>query len=184
MAAGELVDDDLVEAVVRERLAEHDWNYGFVVDGFPRNAAQAEFFLESYDIDGVILLEMPDARGAAAGAGPAAVPGLRPRLQPARQPARRSPRSATCAAAGLIDRRGRPARTRSPPASPTTTPRRSPHDRAVRAQGVRRPRRRHTGDRRGPGGHPAPARPAGAGARAPDSVDADRDRLARGPTRS
>jgi adenylate kinase len=58
---GDLVDDELVEAVVRRRLDEHDWNYGFVVDGFPRNARQAEFFLESFDLDGVIILEMPDA---------------------------------------------------------------------------------------------------------------------------
>jgi adenylate kinase len=61
MAAGELVGDDLAEAVTAERLAWHDWNYGFVIDGFPRNARQAEFFLESYDIDGVIHLDMPDS---------------------------------------------------------------------------------------------------------------------------
>src|SRR5215813_2871296 len=61
MAAGELVGDDLVESVVQRRLAEHDWNFGFIIDGFPRNARQAEFFLESYDIDGVIHLEMPDS---------------------------------------------------------------------------------------------------------------------------
>jgi adenylate kinase len=60
MAEGELISDDLVEAIVRDRLATHDWNYGFVLDGFPRNARQAEFFLESYDIDGVINLELPD----------------------------------------------------------------------------------------------------------------------------
>jgi adenylate kinase len=60
MAAGELVGDDLVESVVRERLDQHDWNYGFIVDGFPRNRRQAEFFLESYDIDGVIQLDLPD----------------------------------------------------------------------------------------------------------------------------
>jgi len=60
MTAGHLVDDDLVEAVVQERLAAHDWNFGFIVDGFPRNARQAEFFLERYDIDGVINLFLPD----------------------------------------------------------------------------------------------------------------------------
>lgn len=60
MAAGQLVGDEMVESVVRSRLQEHDWNYGFVVDGFPRNGRQAEFFLESYDIDGVIHLELPD----------------------------------------------------------------------------------------------------------------------------
>jgi adenylate kinase len=61
MAGGELVGDDLAEAVTAERLAQHDWNYGFVIDGFPRNARQAEFFLESYDIDSVIHLDMPDS---------------------------------------------------------------------------------------------------------------------------
>jgi adenylate kinase len=61
MAEGQLVGDDLVESVVRERLSWHDWNYGFVVDGFPRNRRQAEFFLESYDIDAVIHLDLPDS---------------------------------------------------------------------------------------------------------------------------
>jgi len=60
LAAGALVEDELVESVVGERLASHDWNYGFVIDGFPRNARQAEFFLETYDIDGVVVLEIPD----------------------------------------------------------------------------------------------------------------------------
>jgi len=61
VAAGELVGDDLVEEVVRRRLDEHDWNYGFIVDGFPRNQPQARFFLESYDLDAVILLDLPDS---------------------------------------------------------------------------------------------------------------------------
>jgi adenylate kinase len=60
VGAGELVDDDLVERVVRRRLDEHDWNYGFIVDGFPRNQPQARFFLESYDLDAVIVLDLPD----------------------------------------------------------------------------------------------------------------------------
>jgi adenylate kinase len=59
-ASGKLVDDALVEAVVGDRLANHDWNFGFVIDGFPRTARQAEFFLEGYDIDGVINLDLPD----------------------------------------------------------------------------------------------------------------------------
>ncbi len=44
---------------MRERLDQHDWNYGFILDGFPRNLAQAQFFLESYDIDAVILIQVP-----------------------------------------------------------------------------------------------------------------------------
>ena len=51
MSAGELV---------RQRLDQHDWNFGFVIDGFPRNGRQAEFFMESYDLDGVIHLELPE----------------------------------------------------------------------------------------------------------------------------
>ncbi len=61
MAGGELVSDDLAEGVVKDRLTQHDWNFGFIIDGFPRNERQAEFFLESYDIDGVIYLELPDS---------------------------------------------------------------------------------------------------------------------------
>ena len=60
VAAGELVSDDLVASVVHRRLSEHDWNFGFIIDGFPRNQPQARFFLESYDLDAVILLEVPD----------------------------------------------------------------------------------------------------------------------------
>jgi len=61
MAAGHLVDDELVERMVHDRLQEHDWNFGFIIDGFPRNPRQAEFFLETYDIDGVIHLDLTDA---------------------------------------------------------------------------------------------------------------------------
>ena len=60
MNAGDLVSDELVESVVRDRLEQHDWNFGFVIDGFPRNGRQAGFFMESYDLDGVIHLELPD----------------------------------------------------------------------------------------------------------------------------
>ncbi len=61
IAEGELVPDDIVEEVVKQRLDQHDWNYGFILDGFPRNARQAAFFLESYDIDAVLLIDVPDA---------------------------------------------------------------------------------------------------------------------------
>lgn len=59
MAAGKLVEDEVVERIVQHRLQEHDWNYGFILDGFPRNATQAAFFLESYDIDAVIYIDVP-----------------------------------------------------------------------------------------------------------------------------
>jgi adenylate kinase len=60
MAEGQLVPDEVVEEVVKERLEQHDWNFGFILDGFPRNSRQAAFFLESYDIDAVLLIDVPD----------------------------------------------------------------------------------------------------------------------------
>jgi len=54
------VPDEMVSDVVKWRLEVHDWRHGFVLDGFPRNAAQAEFFLENYDIDAVIAIELPE----------------------------------------------------------------------------------------------------------------------------
>jgi len=58
--AAQLAPDDIVVEAVRSRLQQHDWNYGFVLDGFPTSCGQAEFLLESYDIDGVIWLQVPD----------------------------------------------------------------------------------------------------------------------------
>jgi adenylate kinase len=58
--AGELVPDDVVGEIVRTRLDQHDWNYGFILDGFPRNERQALFFLETFDIDAVIAIDLPD----------------------------------------------------------------------------------------------------------------------------
>ena len=60
VALGNLVGDEVVEGIIRRRLEEHDWNFGFILDGFPRSVAQAEFFLESYDIDAVIHIQIPD----------------------------------------------------------------------------------------------------------------------------
>jgi len=60
VSGGALVPDEIVQQLVAERLDQHDWNHGFILDGFPRNAPQAEFFLERYDIDAVIVIEVPD----------------------------------------------------------------------------------------------------------------------------
>jgi adenylate kinase len=41
MGQGKLVDDDIVLGMIRERLADPDVSGGFILDGFPRNLAQA-----------------------------------------------------------------------------------------------------------------------------------------------
>jgi adenylate kinase len=42
MDHGELVPDDITEAMVRERLSRPDTEHGFILDGYPRTRAQAE----------------------------------------------------------------------------------------------------------------------------------------------
>ena len=42
LASGHLVPDELTVALIRERLSEQDATDGFVLDGFPRNLAQAD----------------------------------------------------------------------------------------------------------------------------------------------
>lgn len=57
MEAGELVPDDVVLALVQERLNEADArDHGFVLDGFPRNVAQAEALDEMLAPEGVDLV--------------------------------------------------------------------------------------------------------------------------------
>jgi len=42
MDAGDLVTDDIVLGIIRERVVQDDCANGFILDGFPRNLAQAE----------------------------------------------------------------------------------------------------------------------------------------------
>jgi adenylate kinase len=65
MDAGELVPDQVIIGLVRERLAQPDGRKGFVLDGFPRTAAQAEALdqlleSEGAPLDRVVLFELPD----------------------------------------------------------------------------------------------------------------------------
>ena len=63
MAAGILIDDDTTNAIVADRLAQPDARQGVILDGYPRNRAQAAF-LESHlagqgaGINAVLLLEL------------------------------------------------------------------------------------------------------------------------------
>ena len=64
MDTGELVPDEIVIAMVEERLAASDAACGFLLDGFPRTAAQAEaldaVLGPDRDLEAVINLEAPD----------------------------------------------------------------------------------------------------------------------------
>ncbi len=61
MQAGDLVPDELVVAMVGERLSQQDAQCGYLLDGFPRNVAQAEALdgvLEK-PLDAVVRLDVP-----------------------------------------------------------------------------------------------------------------------------
>ncbi|PLV55655.1 adenylate kinase [Thermotoga sp. SG1] len=65
MEKGELVPDELVNEVVKRRLSEKDCEKGFILDGYPRTVAQAEFldsFLESQNkhLTGAVLFDVPE----------------------------------------------------------------------------------------------------------------------------
>lgn len=60
MDAGQLVPDEVVIAIVRERLTEADCVDGCIFDGFPRTVEQAKALGEFAKIDAVINLQVDD----------------------------------------------------------------------------------------------------------------------------
>lgn len=63
MSAGELVPDDLIIALVKERIAEADCAKGFLLDGFPRTIPQAQALEDAeVAIDHAIEIEVADEK--------------------------------------------------------------------------------------------------------------------------
>jgi len=60
MDKGELVPDEVVVAMVKERLAEPDCANGYILDGFPRTVAQAEALDSIAKIDVALDIDVPD----------------------------------------------------------------------------------------------------------------------------
>ena len=61
MDAGDLVPDDVIIGVVKERLAADDCKNGYIFDGMPRTIAQAEALdAQNVSIDTVLSIEVPD----------------------------------------------------------------------------------------------------------------------------
>ncbi|GAA5523885.1 adenylate kinase [Microbulbifer aestuariivivens] len=61
MAAGKLVSDDLIIALVKERIAQPDCANGFLFDGFPRTIPQAQALLDAdVSIDHVLEIAVDD----------------------------------------------------------------------------------------------------------------------------
>lgn len=61
MDAGQLVSDDLIIGLVKERVAQEDCKQGFLLDGFPRTIPQADAMkLNGIDVDHVLEFDVPD----------------------------------------------------------------------------------------------------------------------------
>jgi adenylate kinase len=58
MDAGALVPDELVDAIVAERLAQEDCSRGFILDGYPRTISQARFLQSLFDKSGTRVLSI------------------------------------------------------------------------------------------------------------------------------
>ena len=68
LASGELVPDEVTTAMIRERLSQDDARGGFVLDGFPRNLAQAEALDAmlgdiARTLDAILFFDVPDGVG-------------------------------------------------------------------------------------------------------------------------
>ena len=62
MDAGQLVTDEIIIGLVKDRIAEDDCKYGYLLDGFPRTLPQADAVTEAgIEIDAVIEIDVPDS---------------------------------------------------------------------------------------------------------------------------
>jgi len=59
MDAGQLVPDELVINLLKERIAKRDCKSGFILDGFPRTIPQAEALDEVAHIDCALAIDVP-----------------------------------------------------------------------------------------------------------------------------
>ena len=63
MDAGQLVPDEILIGIIKDRLKENDCKNGFILDGFPRTIPQAQALEDmGVEIDKVLDIEVPDEK--------------------------------------------------------------------------------------------------------------------------
>lgn len=63
MEAGQLVPDEVVIGIIKDRLKDDDCKNGFILDGFPRTIPQAQALVDmGIEIDKVVDIEVPDEK--------------------------------------------------------------------------------------------------------------------------
>lgn len=61
MDAGELISDDIIIDLIKDRIAEPDCTDGYLFDGFPRTLTQLKAVVaNNFQIDAIINIEVPD----------------------------------------------------------------------------------------------------------------------------
>ena len=59
---GELVPEELTNKLVADRLSQDDCKKGFILDGYPRNVAQAEFLNTITDVDLALMIDLSEEK--------------------------------------------------------------------------------------------------------------------------
>ena len=59
---GDLVPEDLVNKLVEDRIAQDDCANGFILDGYPRNIAQAKFLEGITNIDIALMIDLSEEK--------------------------------------------------------------------------------------------------------------------------
>lgn len=59
---GELVPEELTNNLVADRIAQDDCKNGFILDGYPRNLAQAKFLQSITDIDLALMIDLSEEK--------------------------------------------------------------------------------------------------------------------------
>ena len=87
MARGELVPDEVVVAIVADRISEPDASSGFILDGFPRTVPQAEALDRMLEQKGIALnavIELKVDEAALLGRIESRIAGMKARGEPVR----------------------------------------------------------------------------------------------------
>lgn len=60
MDSGNLISDEIVDQILKERLSQDDVKEGFILDGYPRHIGQAQKLITWVEIDEIVVVDITD----------------------------------------------------------------------------------------------------------------------------